>query len=477
MRDYPSLLQAFQPPVPPVLRNPKRVCFQKLVRKKSPAPKEILALFPHLQSTSVYRLGKGKGAKKPLRIGVVFSGGPAPGGHNVIAALFDFGADLIGFKNGPAGLIKNDAISVTSVDTIRNQGGFDFLGTGRDKIEKKEDFFAALKTIEAQKLDGVVIIGGDDSNTNAAFLAEFLKEQSCKASIIGVPKTIDGDLRGECLEMSFGFDTATKVYSEMIGNLAKDALSSKKYYHFIRLMGRNASHVALECALKVQPNLTLISEEKKPLGKIVEEIADLVIERKKRKKSYGVILIPEGLLEHAPGLMDELPSDALTRDSHGNIELSKIETEKILLRLVKKRLKEQGFSEEFSAITHFFGYEGRSSHPSRFDASYTYSLGLAAAIAIRDGLSGLIVSIQNLKKSVDHWQVSLLPIIDLMGFEERKGKRKPVVKKFLVDLKTDAFIKLSVKKPKWGLEDHYRSVGPLQFFGPKDWFDQPPLTL
>lgn len=429
--------------------------------------KELQKLFPKTFGQKLHELKKGTAAHKNLKIGVVFSGGQAPGGHNVITGLFDSGAKIIGFLGGPSGIVENKFQEIKNVDAYRNQGGFDMIGSGRTKIETEEQLASSLKTIQSHGLDGLVIIGGDDSNTNAAVMAEYFLHAGCKTRVVGVPKTIDGDLQSKEIEISFGFDSAAKVYAELIGNIARDALSAKKYYHFIRLMGRSASHLTLECALATNPNLTLISEEKKSMDEVVGEIADLIEKRRKTGKEYGIILIPEGLIESMP----QLETLNLEKDPHGNVMLSQIETEKLLVDLVKKR------GVKFNAITHFFGYEGRACLPSNFDANYCYTLGKAAAIAIRDGLTGVVMAVQNLKSSPTHWTVKAVPIVRLMHFEERNGKLKPVIQKTLVDIKGISFIKFRRLKSELALEDRYLFPGPMQFYGDSEITETVPITL
>jgi pyrophosphate--fructose-6-phosphate 1-phosphotransferase len=396
-----------------------------------------------------------------------------------------------------------------------NQGGFDLIGTGRTKIEKEEDLASSLKSCKEGDLDGLVIIGGDDSNTNAAILAEYFLQHGCKTQVIGVPKTIDGDLRSKDVEISFGFDTACKTYAELIGNIARDALSAKKYYHFIKLMGRSASHITLECALATHPNLALIGEEKKSLDSIVRDIADLICKRAEAGKEYGIVLIPEGLIEFIPemqalirsinkgiakepanpeaalehlseeekGLLAKL-GDAiqkqllLDRDPHGNVQLSQIDTELLLIDLVKNELKlRSSYKGKFAAHGHFFGYEGRSAFPSNFDANYAYSLGLLAAIGVRDQASGSICAIQNLKQAPNHWTCKLVPIVQMMHLEIRSGKEKPVIQKAQVDLKGACFQSYANLRRSLEIEDDYRYPGPIQFFGDAAITDSPPRIL
>jgi len=441
---------------------------------KQSTQKYLPDLFPHLNS---YSPKKGK----LQRVGVLFSGGQAPGGHNVIGALFDaLDGKLFGFLNGPKGLIEGNFLELTQeiIDRFRNMGGFDMIGSGRDKIEKAEDFEGALKTANDLKLDGIVIIGGDDSNTNAAFLAEYFLEKGSKTRVIGVPKTIDGDLKNSEIEISFGFDTATKVYSEMIGNIAKDAISSRKYYHFIKLMGRSASHVTLECALQTHPNYAIIAEERQTLDAIISDLEEMIIKRAEMDHHFGVILIPEGLIEFIPD-MDKvvLPKEIedqllLDKDPHGNIQLSHVATERLILLKLQERLKVK-----FSAVTHFLGYEGRSAMPSNFDATYCYNLGKVACLLLQEGYTGQMAVIKNLKEPVERWVYSNAPIISMMGMELRKGIMRPVIHKSLVDLHGPAFKAFKEKREEWKYEPCYQSTGPIQFFGPKEITDCVTNTL
>ncbi len=454
-----------------------------------------------------------------MTIGVLFSGGSAAGGHNVLAGLFDGmrqihpDATLIGFLDGPKGLIENrrKILEKADIDLVRNQGGFDLIGSSRVKIESEEQFEAVAKTARENKLDALLIIGGDDSNTNAAFLAESFAQKDLAVSVIGVPKTIDGDLRSPEIEISFGFDSACKTYAEMIGNIERDALSTKKYYHFIKLMGRSASHIALECALATQPNLTLIGEENQSLSHIVAEIVQMIIQRKEIGKEYGVILLPEGLIEFIPeikgliSLLNQLlaqeakPEEALSklgeenhalffslpekiqkqllfeRDPHGNIQVSKIETEQFLLELVEKELKKKNI--KINTMAHFFGYEGRSCFPSNFDANYCYALGKLAALAAREKATGIILAIRNLSSSPLEWELMAVPISSLMHFEMRLGQEKAVIAKALLDLSGPAYLRFAKQRADWKLKDDYRMPGPIQFFGSADLTDSVPASL
>lgn len=481
--------------------------------------------------------------QRPLRLGFVFSGGQAAGGHNVVSGLFDalkkMHAEslLFGFLNGPKGIIENKYREVTAevIAPYRNQGGFDLVGSGRTKIETEEQFAAAAKTVSELKLDGLVIIGGDDSNTNAALLAEYFLQKNIQTKVVGVPKTIDGDLKNEYIEMPFGFDSATKTFSEIIGNILIDARSAKKYTFFIKLMGRTASHIALECALKTQPNLTFIGEEvaaqKKTVQDITQMICDLIIERAKAGKDYGVILIPEGLLEFIPEckiLIKELntllapnqshaeqldrlsnkkdkidyilhllskeshrcflslPEDIqlqllLDRDPHGNVQVSKIDTERLFIDTVKKELnkreKETGYKVKFSAQPLFCGYEGRACLPSDFDCQYCYALGHVAVLLINGGVTGYLCCIQKLHLPTLQWEISGIPLVSMIHLEQRQGKKKPVIKKALVDLNGKHFVQFKQLRQEWRLQDNYQNPGPIQFFGPEEITNSKPITL
>lgn len=464
-----------------------------------------------------------------LKVGVVLSGGPAAGGHNVIIGLFDglkqFNQDneLIGFIQGPGGIVDNQYKEITSelVDTYRNTGGFDMIQSGRTKIETPEQFDACLKNCTDLGLDALLVIGGDDSNTNAALLAEFFKSKQAKTRVLGAPKTIDGDLKNEYIEASFGFDTACKVYAELVGNICRDAISSAKYWHFIKLMGRSASHIALEVGLQTQINKVLIGEEveanKQTLKSIVDDLASMILARSNNGQNYGVVLIPEGIIEFIPEMGDlistlndllahetetnaiklielalgklsseqgellkSLPTNIQSqlvaeRDPHGNVQVSLIETEKLLAEMVSTRmseLKEKGeFKAKFGALTHFFGYEGRCAFPSNFDTDYTYGLGQVASILINSGKTGYIASLCDLNLSVSEWKPKGIPLTSMMNIERRHGKDKPVIKKALVELDGKPLKYYQSKREAWSIDDHYTFPGPVQFYGPTEICD------
>ncbi|MBI3946046.1 MAG: diphosphate--fructose-6-phosphate 1-phosphotransferase [Armatimonadetes bacterium] len=502
---------------------------------------EIRRLFPNTYGQPAVTLVAGDGLQAaPLKVGVVLSGGQAPGGHNVIAGVLDAlkaahpESRLFGFLKGPAGIIKGKGRELTPelVDAYRNTGGFDMIMSGRDKIEKPEELAACKKHFAEMGLDGLVIIGGDDSNTNAAVLAEYLKTEGCPTCVVGVPKTIDGDMKNEQIEASFGFDTAAKTYSELIGNIARDATSAVKYWHFVRLMGRAASHVTLECALQTHPNIALISEEAQARGTTLEQIVNYIVEvvvrRAEAGRNYGVVLVPEGLVEfisdfrvlidevsailgaderYIHGLPDHserlqylntrltaesarvygtLPRDIqevlLRRDSHGNVPLSQVETERLLIDLVSDRirlLQSRGQAEavKFSALSHFFGYEGRCAAPSNFDADYTYSLGFAAAQLVRARLTGYTANVRNMTKPADEWVAGGTPVTMMLNLERRKGVLTPVIKKALVDLGGRPFTEFAERRDRWAIGDEYVFPGPIQYFGPSEVCDAPSITL
>jgi len=506
--------------------------------------KEIEELFPNTYGMPLIAFEKGAEQKSnsPVNIGVILSGGQAPGGHNVISGIFDGikrinpESKLYGFLGGPGGLVDHVYVELTAekIDEYRNTGGFDIIGSGRTKLEEEWQFDKGLEIAKDLNLNALVIIGGDDSNTNACVLAEYYLKKNAGVQVIGCPKTIDGDLKNEMIETSFGFDTATKVYSELIGNIQRDANSAKKYWHFIKLMGRSASHIGLECALKTQPNITLISEEvaekKQTLGEIVDYMASVVAQRSDNGDNFGVALIPEGLIEFVPemkkliselndllaegtetgkefkmlkkshrrewvasqlspdaaNLFQSLPSGianqlTLDRDPHGNVQVSLIETEKLLGEMVKTRLaemKEEGkFSGKFNTQYHFFGYEGRCAAPSNFDADYCYSLGATASVLVSEGKTGYMASVRNLTAPAEEWIAGGVPVTMMMNMERRHGHMKPVIQKALVELDGAPFKYFVTKRGEWALGTHYIYPGPIQYFGPSEICDLPTQTL
>ena len=502
---------------------------------------EIKQLFPNTYGLPEITFEKNPNPTvgKPINVGVILSGGQAPGGHNVISGLFDGvkkihrDSRLFGFRMGPGGLVDHNYVELTApiIDEFRNTGGFDIIGSGRTKLEKVEQFDKGLEILKQLGITALVIIGGDDSNTNAAVLAEYYKSINAGVQVIGVPKTIDGDLKNDLIETSFGFDTATKVYSEVIGNIQRDCNSSKKYWHFIKLMGRSASHIALECALQAQPNICLISEEveaqNQTLQDIVDYIAAAVARRAEDGNNYGTVLVPEGLIEFIPAmkrliaeLNDLLAANAaqfaalnareqrefviknltkenaeafvslpegvarqltLDRDPHGNVQVSLIETEKLLSEMVGRKLKamkEEGtYKGKFSAMHHFFGYEGRCAAPSNFDADYCYALGFNAAWLINAGVTGYMSSVRNLVKPAVQWQAGGIPITMMMNMERRHGEMKPVIQKALVDLNGAPYKKFVAQREQWAVNTCYVYPGPIQYFGPTEVCDQPSMTL
>ena len=502
---------------------------------------DIKKLFPNTYGMPIVTFEKGDSVAKsePFNVGVILSGGQAPGGHNVISGIFDgikaLNADskLYGFLGGPSGLVDHKYIELTSdiIDEYRNTGGFDIIGSGRTKLEETEQFDKGLEICKKLGIKAIIIIGGDDSNTNACVLAEYYLAKNTGVQVIGCPKTIDGDLKNEMIETSFGFDTATKVYSEVIGNIERDANSAKKYWHFIKLMGRSASHVTLECALQTQPNITLVGEEveakKQTLDDIVTYIAEVVAARAAKGNNFGIVLVPEGLIEFIPAIkkliselndmlaanqaefdkvaddqkidyvvkhlsaenaaiFESLPAGvsrqlALERDPHGNVQVSLIETEQLLADMVGKKLaawkKEGKYVGKFATQHHFFGYEGRCAAPSNFDADYCYSLGRVAALLIASGKTGYMSSVRNTTKPAAEWLAGGIPITAMMNMEKRNGKMKPVIQKALVKLDGGPFKFFAANREKWAIETDYVYPGPIQYFGPSDVCDQPSKTL
>lgn len=487
-------------------------------------------IFPNIYGIKKIRFKAGKNfaSKRRRTVGVILSGGQAPGGHNVITGLYDAlkesdpENELIGFKNGPAGILKDDCVKFDDayIDGYRNTGGFDIIGSGRTKLETEDQFKTAAEVCAKHGISAVVIIGGDDSNTNAAMLAEYFVREKTEIQVIGCPKTIDGDLKNDSIEISFGFDSASKTYSGLIGNIARDANSARKYWHFVKVMGRSASHIALECALQTHPNVCLISEEveakKISFRELTEQIVSSVCSRAADGNNFGVVIIPESLIEFVPELKDLiaelndliaarghelstltgwkkyafleahlsghsfkvfslLPENIqkellLDRDQHGNVQLSKIETEKLIISLVKKRLeelKQEGtYSGKFNAVSHFFGYEGRCAFPSNFDADYCYSLGYNAFMLISYGYTGCMSVISNLAAPASEWKPGGIPLVSMMNFEQRSGKMKPVIKKTLVDLDGAPFKYFAEHREEWARGTCYVCPGAIQYYGP-----------
>ena len=535
----------FQPVLPAILKKGPAFVKPKFGKAtKSVADQAtVKKIFPNTYGLPAVTFVKGNNqavCKKPVRVGVVLSGGQAPGGHNVIGGLLDglkkanAKNKLFGFLGGPSGIVDNKLVEITPalMKDFRNTGGFDLIQSGRTKIETAEQLAAAKNNLLKNKMDALVVVGGDDSNTNACVIAEYLKQQGVDISVIGVPKTIDGDLKNEHIETSFGFDTATKIYAELVGNIERDMNSARKYWHFVRLMGRSASHITLEVALKTHPNAVLVGEEvlakKMTLGQVVKNLVDLIVKRAKAGKNYGIVLVPEGLIEFIPemkelisalndtladheaalsklsstaekksfilsklpkklaDLMRSLPDGIsnqlmLDRDPHGNVQVSLIETEKLLVEMIRHQLavlKKSGkYTGKFSAITHFFGYEGRCGIPSTFDANYTYALGYNAAVLALNRCSGYLSSVRKLTRKAQDWQVGGVPLTMMMNIERRKGKEKPVIKKALVELKGEPFKYLAKYRAVWAEADVYVFPGPIQFFGPAEVTDMTTCTL
>ena len=535
----------YKPKLPGMLRNGiAEISVKEGEATQSVADQEkIAALFPNTYGKKEITFAKGENtsvAKKQV-VGVILSGGQAPGGHNVVCGLYDAlkatckDNELYGFKNGPSGLLEDDYLVFTDeyINEYRNTGGFDIIGSGRTKLETEAQFAVAAEVCKKHGITAIVIIGGDDSNTNAAVLAEYFAAHNTGVQVIGCPKTIDGDLKNEDIECSFGFDTATKTYSEVIGNIERDANSAKKYWHFIKVMGRSASHVALECALQTQPNICLISEEvqakKMSLSSIADYIADSVCERSANGENFGVAIIPEGVVEFVPefsvlikeinellagakadefnalpswkdkyafiekGLTAEsmavfaiLPETIqqqlfLERDPHGNVQVSLIESEKLFSALVKAKLDERKaagtYKGKFNALHHFFGYEGRCAFPSNFDADYCYSLGYNAFMLIQYGYNGYLSKISNLSKPAEEWVAGGMPITKMMNMERRHGEDKPVIKKALVELDGKPFKYFEANREQWKVKTAYTYPGAIQYYGPSEVCDLTTRTL
>ena len=536
---------AYEPKLPGMLRNGvSRIVVKEGEPTQSVADQEaIKALFPNTYGKNeiTFEVGENNAEPKKQVVGVILSGGQAPGGHNVISGLYDAlkAANpenvLLGFKGGPSGLIEDDFVEFDDdfINEYRNTGGFGIIGSGRTKLETEEQFEIVADVAKKHGMNAIVIIGGDDSNTNAAVLAEYMAAHNTGVQVIGAPKTIDGDLKNDDIEISFGFDTATKTYSEVIGNIERDANSAKKYWHFIKVMGRSASHVALECALETQPNICLISEEvkekKMSLSEIADYIADSVEKRAANGDNFGVAIIPEGVVEFVPefsaliaeinellagskadafnelptwkdkyefiknGLtpasfevFDILPENIqqqlfLERDPHGNVQVSLIESEKLFSALVDKKLKERAekgtYKGKFNPLHHFFGYEGRCAFPSNFDADYCYSLGYNAALLIQNGFTGYLSKISNLSKPASEWVAGGMPITKMMNIERRHGEDKPVIRKALVDLEGKPFKFFEANRDKWAVDTCFLYPGAIQYYGPEEVCDLTTRTL
>ena len=531
---------AYQPKLPQALRGAlKAVSGEPTTSVADQA--EIEKLFPNTYGMPLVTFQTAdKATSYPaIKVGVILSGGQAPGGHNVISGLFDGlkklnpESRLYGFLMGPGGLVDHKYVELTKdiIDEYRNTGGFDIIGSGRTKLEKQDQFEKGYEILKELGIQAVVIIGGDDSNTNACVLAEYYAAKKYGIQVIGCPKTIDGDLKNDQIETSFGFDTAVKTYSEVIGNIERDCNSARKYWHFIKLMGRSASHIALECALQVQPNYAIISEEVETkdlsLDDIVTSIAQVVADRAQDGNNFGTVLIPEGLIEFVPAMkrliaelndllaanaaaLQELSPAALRdfiiknlskdnsavyaslpegvarqlsmeRDPHGNVQVSLIETEKLLSEMVGQKLaawkKEGKFVGKFAAQHHFFGYEGRCAAPSNFDADYCYSLGFTASMLIAEGKTGYMASVKNLTAPAAEWIAGGIPITMMFNMERRNGELKPVIRKALVELDGKPFKAFAAKRDEWAKQTAYVYPGPIQYFGPSEVCDQTTKTL
>ncbi|WP_018361565.1 diphosphate--fructose-6-phosphate 1-phosphotransferase [Hoylesella nanceiensis] len=530
---------AYQPKLPKALQGAVKVQ-EGAPTQSVDNQEEIKALFPNTYGMPLVEFVPGETENtKEMNVGIILSGGQAPGGHNVISGLFDQvkklnpNNKLYGFLMGPGGLVDHDYVEITEelLKDYRNTGGFDLIGSGRTKLEKEEQFEKGLEIIRQLNINAIVIIGGDDSNTNACVLAEYYAAKNYGVQVIGCPKTIDGDLKNSQIETSFGFDTATKTYSEVIGNIERDCNSARKYWHFIKLMGRSASHIALECALQTQPNICLISEEieakDQTLNDIIENIAEVVAYRASQGNNFGVVLIPEGLVEFIPAIgrliqelndllaahgadYADLDKDAqrayilahlteenratfetlpegvarqlsLDRDPHGNVQVSLIETEKLISDMVGAKLaqwkKEGKYNGKFSALHHFFGYEGRCAAPSNFDADYCYALGTSAALLIASSKTGYMAIVKNTTARTDEWKAGGVPITMMMNMERRNGEMKPVIRKALVELEGKPFKAFVAQRDQWAKETCYVYPGPIQYWGPAEVCDQPTKTL
>ena len=535
---------SYEPKLPMILRSAMNeiIAVEGQATTSAADQDKIKALFPNTfgQKEISFQKGENNAEVKKNVVGVILSGGQAPGGHNVVSGLYDAlkkanpENQLIGFLGGPSGLTDDKYLTFTDeyINEFRNTGGFDIIGSGRTKLETKEQFQKAAEVCKKHNINAIVIIGGDDSNTNAAVLAEYFKANNCGVQVIGCPKTIDGDLKNDDIEISFGFDTATKTFAELIGNIERDANSAKKYWHFIKLMGRSASHIALECALETQPNVCLISEEIEKnamsLSQIADYVASSVVKRAEKGMNFGVVLIPEGLVEFVPevksliaeindilaakgdefnaiesikdkivfmnknlsaeslsvysilpeGIQEQMIAD---RDPHGNVQVSKIESEKLVSSLVEARLKELKkagkYDGKFNALHHFFGYEGRCAFPSNFDSDYCYSLGYNAFMLIQAGCTGYLSSIRNLSKPATEWKAGGMPITKMMNIERRHGEDKPVIKKALVELDGKPFKYFAENRDVWAVDTCYTFPGAIQYYGPESVCDLTTVTL
>ena len=530
---------SYQPKLPKAL--------QGAVKVKEGAPtqsvdnqEEIQKLFPNTYGMPLVEFVPGDVTEsKKMNVGIILSGGQAPGGHNVICGLFDTVKKLnpenklYGFLMGPGGLVDHNYMELTAdiIDDYRNTGGFDMIASGRTKLEEIDQFEKGYEIIKQLDIQAIVIIGGDDSNTNACVLAEYYAAKNYGVQVIGCPKTIDGDLMNDQIETSFGFDTATKSYSELIGNIERDCNSARKYWHFIKLMGRSASHIALECALQCQPNLCIISEEveakDQTLNDIVEQICNAVVARAEKNLNYGVVLVPEGLIEFIPAIgrlieelndllaahgseykdleaeaqrayilahlskenaatFETLPESvahqlSLDRDPHGNVQVSLIETEKLLSEMCEAKLakwaKEGKYKGKFATLHHFFGYEGRCAAPSNYDADYCYALGSSAAHLIANGKTGYMAIVKNTTAPNDEWKAGGVPITMMMNMERRNGKMKPVIRKALVELDGKPFQTFAAMRDKWAVDTCFVYPGPIQYWGPSEVCDKTTITL
>ena len=533
---------AYQPKLPKALQGPVKVSEGEATESVD-NQKEIKELFPNTYGMPVVEFVPSTccctGENEPMNVGVILSGGQAPGGHNVITGIYDqlkrLNAEnrLYGFILGPGGLVDHNYMELTGdiIDEYRNTGGFDIIGSGRTKLEKVEQFEKGLEIIRELGIKAIIIIGGDDSNTNACVLAEYYAAKNYGVQVIGCPKTIDGDLKNSQIETSFGFDTATKTYSELIGNIERDCNSARKYWHFIKVMGRSASHIALECALQCQPNVCLVSEEVQQKGMTLNEIVDnlctIIANRAADGNNFGTVIVPEGLIEFIPAIgkliaelndllaahgadYKDLDKDAqrnyilahltkenaatfetlpegvarqlsLDRDPHGNVQVSLIETEKLLSAMCEAKLgkwkKEGKYVGKFAAQHHFFGYEGRCATPSNFDADYCYALGTSAVCLIANGKTGYMSIVKNTTAPAAEWIAGGVPITMMMNLERRNGQMKPVIRKALVDLDGVPFKTFAAERDKWARETCYVFPGPIQYWGPTEVCDKPTMTL